>query len=361
MLKYDYLIIGSGLFGSTIAERLSGSGKKCLVIDKRNHIGGNCYTENIDGINVHKYGPHVFHTYDKSIWKHINRFANFNNFILRVKVNYKNKIYSFPINLFTINQIFGFMSPAEARKIVNENAQGNNLEEYAINKVGKELYEIFIKGYTQKQWDINPKFLPAEIIKRINIRTTYDDNYFDSKEFQGIPIGGYTKIFSKMLNGADVKLNTDYFDNRKYFNSLAKKIIYTGKIDEFYDYKYGELEYRSLRFEEERINIPDFQGCSFVNYTDDNIPYTRIIEHKHFEFGDQDFTIISKEYPAEYNKDNNPYYPINNKENNDKYNRYKILSEKDDNVYFGGRLAEYKYYNMDQTIKSVFNLFEKIK
>ena len=362
-MKYDYLIIGSGLFGAIFAYEMNKIGKRCLVIEKSNHIGGNCYTENIDGINIHKYGPHIFHTNDKDIWNYINQFAEFNNYKHTPKVNFNNNLFSFPINLMTLYQLWSVKTPFEANEKLNsvkldiKNPQ--NLEEWILSQVGEEIYETFIKGYTQKQWNKDPKNLPSSIIKRLPIRLTFDDNYFFDK-YQGIPIGGYTQIFEKMLDNIEVKLNTNYFDNRNYFNSLAENIVFTGKIDEFYNYQFGELEYRSLRFELEKHNIEYYQGCSIVNYTNYNIPYTRITEHKHFESSKSDITWITKEYPKDYKKGDIPYYPINDDKNNKIYNKYKELSKNETNVIFGGRLAEYKYYDMHQIIGSALVKVNKI-
>lgn len=360
---YDYLIIGAGLFGSIFAYEMNKIGKKCLVIEKSNHIGGNCYTENRDGINIHKYGPHIFHTNDKDIWNYINQFVDFNSYKHTPKVNFDNKIYSFPINLMTLYQLWRVTNPIEAQlkleevKIKNDNP--TNLEEWILSQVGKEIYETFIKGYTQKQWNKNPKELPISIIKRLPIRLTFEDNYFFDK-YQGIPIGGYTQIFEKMLEGIEVRLNTNYFNDRDHFNSLAKTIVFTGKIDEFFDYQFGELEYRSLRFELEKHNIEYYQGCSIINYTNYDIPYTRITEHKHFENSKSDVTWITKEYPKDYKKGDIPYYPINDDKNNKIYNQYKELAKNTPNVIFGGRLAEYKYYDMHQIIGSALSKINKI-
>jgi len=355
-MKYDFLIVGCGLFGVTFAQQAKEKGKRSLIIDSRNHIGGNVYTENKDGINIHTYGAHIFHTNNDEIWNYINKFTKFNHFVNRPKVNYKDKIYSFPINLFTLYQLWGVKNPEEA-KIKLESVkvkiqEPKNLEEWILSQVGEEIYYTFIYGYTKKQWNKEPKDLPSFIIKRLPIRLNFDDNYFFDK-YQGIPIGGYTKIIENMTEGIEVILNENYFDRRDYWDQKAKKIIFTGKIDEFYNYKYGELEYRSLKFEEIRLDIKDYQGNSCVNYTDENIPYTRIIEHKHFEFGQQDLTYITKEYPANYIKElNTPYYPINNDVNNDLYKKYRQMSEKENNILFGGRLAEYRYYDMHQIIGS---------
>jgi UDP-galactopyranose mutase len=359
---YDFLIVGAGLFGSTFAQKAKESGKKCLIIDSRNHIGGNIYTENKEGINIHKYGPHIFHTNNDEIWNYVNKFTKFNNYINRPKVNFKNKIFSFPINLFTLYQLWGVDTPELAKNKLEEVkikiSQPNNLEEWILSQVGEEIYHTFIYGYTKKQWGREPKELPSFIIKRLPIRLNFDDNYFFDK-YQGVPIDGYTKIIENMTEGIDIVLNENYFDKRDYWNKKAKSIVYTGKIDEFFDYKYGELEYRSLKFETQKHSIKDYQGNAIMNYTEYDIPYTRIIEHKHFEFGNQDYTYITKEYPDSWNRNKTPYYPINNEENNYKYNKYKNLSEKT-NITFGGRLAEYKYYDMHQIIGSALQKIKNI-
>jgi len=360
---YDYLIVGSGLFGSVCARELTDKGYRCLVIDKKSHIGGHCYSEKTDNINVHKYGPHIFHTSNKKVWTYINRFVEFNHFSYRPKVSYKNKLYSFPINLLTLYQIFGVKTPAEAKqkleKVRVKNDDPRNLEEYIVSLVGIELYEIFIKGYTTKQWQRDPTDLPVSIIKRIPIRLTFDDNYYFDK-YQGIPIGGYTSIFERMLEGIEVLLDVDYFKNRSYWNSVARKIIYTGLIDEFYDYKCGNLEYLSLRFDYRFYKNTDYQGNAAINYTDLSIPYTRIVEHKHFEYKDCPNTVITTEYPEAWNKNKDPYYPINNESNNKIYQEYKMLSDLNKNVIFGGRLAEYKYYDMHTIIDRALTLTETL-
>ena len=358
---YDYLIIGSGLFGSVCARELTDAGFKCLVIDKRNHIGGNVYTENIKGINVHKYGPHIFHTSNKKIWDYVNKFIEFNHFSYRPRVNFNNKIYSFPINMMTLYQLWGVTNPKEALEKINKvkiNIKNpSNLEEYILSKVGKEIYETFIKGYTKKQWEKDPKDLPVSIIKRIPIRLTFDDNYYFDK-YQGIPIGGYTKLINNLLREIEVKTNIDYFKNKAELDLVSNKVIFTGKIDEYFNYKFGELEYRGLNFEQEILDIDNFQGVAGMNYTSEKVPFTRIIEHKHFEFGKQKHTIITKEYPKKASKNDIPYYPINNKANNKRYSKYKKLAEKT-NVIFGGRLAEYKYYDMHQVIGSALSKVKK--
>jgi len=365
MELYDYLIVGSGLCGSVMARQLTDSGKRCLVIDGRAHIGGNCYTEEREGINVHTYGAHIFHTSSLKVWEYINKFASFNHYVNRPKVFYKNKIYSFPINLMTLYQLWGVTSPKEAiealgKKKVSLSGQASNLEEWVLSQVGQEIYETFIEGYTAKQWGTDPSKLPASIIKRLPIRLNFDDNYFNDC-YQGIPIGGYTKIFERLLSGIEVKLNVDYFKSKEYLDGLADRVIYTGEIDRFFDYQFGRLSYRSLRFDHELHEIKDFQGNAVINYTEKDIPYTRIIEHKHFEFGNQDVTIITKEYPDIYTGNNTPYYPVNDAVNNKKYESYAQLARNNkDRVIFAGRLAEYKYYDMHQVIGSALVKSEDI-
>jgi len=354
--QYDYLIVGAGLFGSVFAREMSDKGYSCLVIDKRNHIGGNCYSEEINNIIAHMYGPHIFHTSDIEVWQYINKFASFNNFSYRPKVIFNDKLYSFPINLMSLYQVFGVKTPEEARKKLEDVKikfdNPLNFEDWILSQIGLELYNIFIKGYTQKQWGKLPSLLPSSIIKRLPIRLTYDDNYFNDT-YQGIPIGGYTSIFKKLLSGIEIKLNTNYFDNTEYFNSISKRIVYTGAIDQFYNYKFGKLQYRSLNFETIYLDINDYQGNAAINYSDVTIPWTRIIEHKHFEFGTQPNTIITKEFPTEIGE---PYYPINDDENNKKYRQYKNESNNQSTVFFGGRLAEYKYYDMHQVIAAALNI-----
>jgi UDP-galactopyranose mutase len=358
VMKYDYLIVGSGLFGSVFAYEMNKIGKKCLVIDKSDHIAGNCFTENKDDINIHKYGPHIFHTNDDEIWNWINQFTDFHTYKHSPRVNFKDKIYSFPINLLTLQQLWGVKTPTEAIEKIDsvkiKNNDTSNLEDWILSQVGYDIYETFIKGYTKKQWNKDPKNLPSSIIKRLPIRTNFDDNYFFDK-YQGIPVGGYTKIFEKLLDKIDVELNVNYFDDRDKWNNIADKIVFTGKIDEFFDYKFGELEYRSLKFENEKIEIEDYQGCSIVNYTEYEVPYTRITEHKHFENSKSKVTWITKEYPKDYKRGDIPYYPINDDKNNDIYNKYKKLSKEYSNITFGGRLAEYKYYDMHQIIGSALS------
>lgn len=361
---YDFLIVGCGLYGSVFANKCIAANKKVLILDQRDHIAGNCYTQNVNNINIHKYGPHIFHTNSKEIWDYVNQFSSFNGYINRPKVKYKNEIFSFPINLFTLYQLWGVSNPTDAlaelnkKKVTIENP--NNLEEWIVSQVGEEIYDIFIRGYTTKQWNTDPKNLPADIIKRLPIRLNFDDNYFNDK-YQGIPIGGYTQLISNMIEGCDISLNTNYFDKRDYWDSLAKHIVFTGKIDEFFNYKYGKLNYRSLRFEHETLPINDFQGNAVINYTEQSIPFTRIIEHKHFEpSNNQPNTIITREYPDTWDSSKVPYYPINTTENNHIFNQYHSLSKLDNKYIFGGRLAEYRYYDMHQVIGSALSRFSKL-
>lgn len=364
MKKYDYLIVGAGLFGSIFAYEAHKRGKKCLVIDKRSHIGGNIYTKEIEGINVHMYGPHIFHTNNKEVWDYINQFAEFNRYTHCPIAIYKGEVYNLPFNMNTFNKLWGVKTPAEAKtKIAEQIAEYNitqpkNLEEQAIMLVGKDIYERLIKGYTEKQWGTKATELPASIIKRLPVRFIYDNSYFDDR-YQGIPVGGYTRIIEKMLEGIEVRLNTDFFEYRAELENLADKIVYTGMIDQFYNYKFGVLEYRSLKFEHEILDVANYQGNAVVNYTDYEIPYTRIIEHKHFEYGNQPKTVITKEYPAKWDKGNEPYYPINNERNNEIYKKYEQLAKQERNVIFGGRLAEYKYYDMDDVIEQALKCVKK--
>ena len=364
MKKYDYLIVGSGLFGSIFAYEANKKGKKCLVIDKRDHIGGNIYCEDIEDINVHKYGAHIFHTSNKEIWDYVNSFVEFNRYTNCPVANYKGELYNLPFNMNTFYQLWKVKTPQEAiAKIEEQVKEANidepqNLEEQAIKLVGKDIYEKLIKGYTEKQWGKKATELPSFIIKRLPVRLTFDNNYFNDK-YQGIPVGGYNKIIEKMLENIDVKLNTDFFENREELENMAEKIVFTGMIDEFYDYKFGTLEYRSLKFEHETLEEENYQGNAVVNYTEYDIPYTRIIEHKHFEYGNQPKTVITREYPATWNKGDEPYYPINNDENNELYSKYKELADKEENVIFGGRLAEYKYYDMHNVIEKALEAVNK--
>lgn len=361
--KYDFLIVGSGLFGSVCARELTDLGYKCLVIEKREHIGGNCYTEKIEGINVHKYGAHIFHTSNEEVWEYVNKFIKFNSYKHHVLANCKNKIYSLPFNMFTFNQLWGVNTPSEAINIIeNQKFKGTptNLEEQAKSLVGNEIYEKLIRGYTYKQWMKEPKELPSFIIKRLPVRFNYDNNYFFDK-YQGIPENGYTELFEKLLDGIEVLLETDYLKNRSYFDSLSEKIIYTGPIDKFYNYKFGYLEYRPLNFEHVVLNTPNYQGWSVINFSDIEIPYTRIIEHKHFENSVSEKTVITKEYPVEWKKDSEPYYPINDVKNKKILEKYLQEHVNNPNIFFGGRLAEYKYMDMHQVIESALSLIKKIK
>ncbi|WP_129739266.1 UDP-galactopyranose mutase [Massilimicrobiota timonensis] len=354
-MKYDYLIVGSGLFGSIFAYEANKRGKKCLVIDKRQHIGGNIYTEEVEGINVHKYGAHIFHTSNKEIWEYIQQFAEFNRYTNSPIANYKGEIYNMPFNMNTFNKLWGVVTPKEAKEKIEKQIQESgitepkNLEEQAIRLVGKDIYEKLVKGYTQKQWGRPCNELPTFIIKRLPVRFTYDNNYFNDT-YQGIPIGGYTQIIEKMLKGIEVKLNCDFFEQREELETIAEKIVFTGMIDQYYNYCYGELEYRSLRFEEEILNCDNYQGNAVVNYNEYEVPYTRIIEHKHFEYGTQPKTVITREYPASWVKGDEPYYPMNDEKNNTLYAKYKILADQENKVIFGGRLGMYKYFDMHHVI-----------
>lgn len=356
---YDYLIVGAGLFGSVFAYEASKRGKQCLVIDRRSHIGGNVYCETVEGINVHKYGAHVFHTNHKAAWDYVNQFTEFNRYTNSPIANYKGEIYNLPFNMNTFYKLWGISDPEKAKILINSQRAGitepKNLEEQAISLVGTDVYEILIKGYTEKQWGRKCSELPAFIINRLPVRFTYDNNYFNDR-YQGVPIGGYTTIIEKMLKKCDLWLNADYFSARGNYNNLAKKTLYTGMIDEFYDYCYGALDYRSLSFETEILKMDNFQGNAVVNYTAADVPYTRIIEHKHFEYGAQEKTVITREYPKEWKIGSEPYYPINDEKNTEKYLRYKKLADNEQNVIFGGRLASYRYYDMWQAIKESMDL-----
>ena len=357
---YDYLIVGAGLYGATFAYKAKQQGKKCLVIDKRSHLGGNVYCENIEGINVHKYGPHIFHTSNKKVWDFVNSIVNFNPFILSPIANYKGKLYNLPFNMNTFYALWGVKTPEEARTKINEQrkeagiTEPQNLEEQAISLVGKDVYEILIKGYTEKQWGRKCTDLPAFIIKRLPVRFTFDNNYFNDT-YQGIPVGGYNKLIDGLLSGIETICNVDFFNNRDYIEAIAGKIVFTGKIDEFYNYRFGKLEYRTVRFETKILDYANYQGNAVVNYTEREIPYTRIIEHKHFEFGVQPKTVISKEYPSEWKEGSEPMYPVNDEKNNALYRQYAALADKEANVIFGGRLAEYKYYDMDKIVEQVIS------
>lgn len=359
-MKYDYLVVGSGLFGAIFAYEANKKGKKCLVIDKRSHIAGNIYTEEIENINVHKYGAHIFHTSNKQVWDYINQFTEFNRYTNSPVARYKDEVYNLPFNMNTFNKLWGVFTPEEAKQKIEQELEEvkidepKNLEEQAIKLVGKTIYEKLVKGYTEKQWGKRATELPAFIIKRLPVRFTYDNNYFNDL-YQGIPIGGYTQIVEKMLDGIEVRLNYDYFEHKDKLDNIAEKIIFTGPIDQYYDYQYGELEYRSLRFETETLNMENYQGNSVVNYTEYEVPYTRIIEHKHFEYGTQKKTVITREYPDSWDSTKEPYYPINDDKNNALYEKYKALADHDEKVIFGGRLGQYKYYDMDKVIKQALD------
>ena len=363
-MKYDYLIVGAGLFSAVFAYEATKKGKKCLVIDKRDHIAGNIYTKETENINVHQYGAHIFHTSDRKIWDYVNSFADFNNYINSPVAVYKDELYNLPFNMNTFSKMWNIKTPSEAKAIIEKQieelniTEPQNLEEQALSLVGTDVYEKLIKGYTEKQWGRDCKELPAFIIKRLPLRFTYDNNYFNDR-YQGIPIGGYTKIVEKMLEGSDVLLDTDYFEFIKDNEGIADKVLFTGMIDEYYDFCYGHLEYRTVRFETEVLDCDNYQGNAVVNYTDREVPYTRIIEHKHFEFGKQEKTIISREYSTEWEPGMEPYYPVNNERNNDLFEKYKALADKEEKVIFGGRLGNYKYYDMDKVIIAALEAVEK--
>lgn len=377
MKLYNYLIVGSGLYGATFAHLAKRHRKKCLVIDKRCHLGGNIYCENIEGINVHKYGAHIFHTSNKKVWDFVNSIVEFNRYTNSPIANYKGKLYNLPFNMNTFYQMWGVTTPQKAKEKIEEQkaeaikvmkkagiTEPRNLEEQAISLIGTDIYEALIKGYTEKQWGRKCTELPAFIIKRLPVRFVYDNNYFNDK-YQGIPIGGYNKLIDGLLNGIEVKTGVDFFENRSYWENIAKTIVFTGKIDEFYNYCFGKLEYRTVRFEEEIHNCSNYQGNAVVNYTEKDIPYTRIIEHKHFEmFGAEvdkcPKTIISKEYSTEWKDGMEPYYPVNDEKNNALYTKYKELADKEEDVIFGGRLAEYKYYDMAPIIEKVLTIYKQI-
>jgi len=355
MVNYDYLIVGAGLFGAVFAHEMQKKGKKCLVIDKRSHAGGNVFCENIEGINVHKYGAHIFHTNDKDIWDYVNSFVEFNRYTNSPMANYNGELFNLPFNMNTFYQLWGVKTPKEAQEKIKEQVENlniknpANLEEQALSLVGSDIYEKLIKGYTEKQWGRKATELPAFIIKRLPVRFTYDNNYFNDK-YQGIPIGGYNKLIEALLEGVEVRLDSDFFKNRAEWMAIAKNIVFSGKIDEFYDFRYGNLEYRSLRFEHSILNEENYQGNAVVNYTAFDVPYTRVIEHKHFEFGKQPKTIITKEYPDKYEDGKEAYYPVNDERNMELFKKYNKLAQEERNVVFGGRLAEYRYYDMHQVI-----------
>lgn len=364
MKEYDYLVVGAGLYGAVFAYEAKKKGKKCLVIDRRPQIGGNIYTEKVSDIHVHKYGAHIFHTSDKKIWEYVNQFAEFNNYINSPVAVYKDELYNLPFNMNTFSKMWNIRTPEEAKKKIEEQVaelhitEPQNLEEQALSLVGTDVYTKLIKGYTEKQWGRDCKELPSFIIRRLPLRFTYDNNYFNDR-YQGIPIGGYTQIIEKMLEGIPVRLDTDYLSDRETYDNLAEKIVYTGQIDQFYDYKFGVLQYRSVRFETEELDCENYQGSAVVNYTEREVPYTRIIEHKHFEFGKQPTTIISREYSSEWKKGDEPYYPVNDEKNNALYEQYRELAEKEERVIFGGRLGSYKYYDMDKVIAEALKICEQ--
>ena len=360
-MKYDYLIVGAGLFGAVFAQEAKQAGKKCLVVEKRGHIAGNVYCEEIHGIQVHRYGAHIFHTSDEKIWEYVCRFARFNHYINSPIARYRDELYNLPFNMNTFSKMWGIATPQEARDIIESQiadlgiAEPKNLEEQALSLVGRDVYEKLIKGYTEKQWGRDCKDLPAFIIKRLPLRFTYDNNYFNDR-FQGIPTGGYTKLVEKLLEGTEVRLDTDYLQHRAELDALADKIVYTGMIDQYYDYSLGVLQYRSVRFETEELEMENYQGNAVVNYTERQVPYTRIIEHKHFEFGTQPTTIISREYSSEWTKGDEPYYPVNDERNNALYEQYREKADKEERLIFGGRLGGYKYYDMDKVIAAALEL-----
>ena len=363
-MKYDYLIVGAGPFGAVFAHEATKRGKRCLVIDKRNHVGGNMYCEKVEDINVHKYGAHIFHTSNKEVWDYVNQFCTFNNYINSPIANYKGEIYNLPFNMNTFNRLWGVVTPAEAKAKIDEQikesgiTEPKNLEEQAISLVGKDIYEKLIKGYTEKQWGRQCRELPAFIIKRLPVRYTYDNNYFNDK-YQGIPEGGYNVIFDKLLKGIDIELNTDFFEKKEELLQKANKIVFTGMIDQYFDYQYGVLEYRSLRFEHEILDEENHQGNAVVNYNEREVSYTRIIEHKHFEFGKQPKTVITREYPAEWKQGDEPYYPVNNEKNAEIFKKYQELAEKEENVIFGGRLADYRYYDMHHVFERALEVVKE--
>jgi UDP-galactopyranose mutase len=363
-MKYDYLIVGAGLYGAVFAWEAKKRGKTCLVVEKRDHIAGNIYCEEMDGIQVHRYGAHIFHTSDKRVWEYVNQFAEFNHYINSPVARYKGELYNLPFNMNTFSKMWGIATPGEAQAIIASQiadlhiTEPKNLEEQALSLVGRDVYEKLIKGYTEKQWGRDCKDLPAFIIKRLPLRFTYDNNYFNDR-YQGIPMGGYTKMVDKLLEGTQVRLNTDYFACRKELDALAEKVVYTGMIDRFYDYSLGVLEYRSVRFETEKLEMENYQGNAVVNYTEREVPYTRIIEHKHFEFGKQPVTIISREYSSEWKKGDEPYYPVNDAKNNALYEEYREMADKEKRVIFGGRLGNYRYYDMDKVIAAALEMCDR--
>jgi len=365
--EYDFLVVGSGLFGAVFAHQMHAAGKRCLVIDKRPHAGGNVYCKSMEGINVHLYGAHIFHTDNKKIWDYVNSFVEFNRYTNSPLAFYQGKLYNLPFNMNTFKQLWGVHTPAEALKKIEsqrskyaEIKEPANLEEQALKLCGEDIYHHFIKGYTEKQWGRDARLLPAFIIRRIPLRFIYDNNYFNDA-YQGIPVGGYNVLIDRLLDGVEVRLNTNYFDNREGFESLAENILFTGCIDEFFDYRFGHLEYRSLRFEHELFQTDNYQGNAVINYTEREIPYTRMIEHKHFEFGNQLVTVVTKEYPMNFSSGEEPYYPVNDETNSQLYHQYRELASRHSHIYFGGRLAQYAYFDMDDTVEAALNLVNQIQ
>ncbi len=363
MKKYDYLIVGAGLFGAVFAREAMNRGKTCLVVDKCDHIAGNIYTAKVEDIDVHVYGAHIFHTSNKAVWEYVQQYADFNHYINTPIANYKGELFNMPFNMHTFYQMWGVTTPAEAQAKIEEQraeikGEPQNLEEQAISLVGRDIYEKLVKGYTEKQWGRSCTELPAFIIKRLPVRYTFDNNYFNDP-YQGIPKEGYTAMVERLLEGADIRLNTDYLENREELDALADKVLYTGCIDEFYGYRFGELEYRSLRFDTEVLDIPNYQGVAVVNYNEREVPFTRLIEHKHFNFGKQDKTVITREYPETWKKGMRPYYPVNNEKNQELFARYQALAADEDKVLFGGRLGHYKYYDMDKVVEAALAMAEE--
>lgn len=361
-MEYDYLIVGAGFFGAVFAHEATARGKKCLVVEKRDHIGGNCYTEMVEGIAVHRYGAHIFHTSDKAVWSYIGQFAEFNNYVNSPIANYKGEIYNMPFNMNTFSRLWGISTPKEAKEIIDRQkgavTDPQNLEEQAISLVGRDIYEKLVKGYTEKQWGRPCTELPSFIIRRLPVRFTYNNNYFTDR-YQGIPEDGYTAIFERLLEGVEVRLGCDYLAHRRELRPLAREVIYTGPIDQYFDYQYGPLQFRSLRFETEILDTDNYQGNAVVNYTDRETPYTRMIEHKHFTFGTQEKTVITREYPADWKPGMEPYYTVNDEANNALYEKYAALAAREPGVTFGGRLGEYKYYDMDKVIASSLRLVQE--
>ena len=364
MKHYDYLLVGAGLYSAVFAHLAKEQGKTCLVIEKRDHIGGNIYCEKVADINVHKYGAHIFHTSNREVWDFVNRFVEFNRYTNSPVANYKGEMYNMPFNMNTFSKMWGISTPAQAKAIIDSQrsavtGEPKNLEEQAISLVGTDIYQKLVKGYTEKQWGRDCKELPAFIIKRLPVRYTYDNNYFNDL-YQGIPVGGYNVLIDKLFEGCDIQTGADYLENREYYDSLAEKVVFTGPIDAFFGYRLGKLQYRTVRFETEVLDTDNYQGVAVVNYTDRETPYTRVIEHKHFEFGTQEKTVISREYPSEWTEGMEPYYPVNDARNQNLYEQYRLLAEREsDKVIFGGRLGEYKYYDMDKVIEAAMNRFKK--